>query len=566
MKTSRFAGYLVVASVSLALAWVTALKRGGGGAGDNPQSVQSLQDPAPSRRSVGVVHHGGPHRPGPQVSHELAALAAMPAGSLRTLEIVRLVAGLDPAAIVDLLATLGPNGDAELRGILLQRWVDLDPSSALAHVMKERDSDTRAGGIAWMIARWGENSLPEALVWMESLKPGPEHNAAAAALAPILARSDRAAAVELIASLPQGEAHVPVSQVFRDWAIDEAGAAFDATTNLVGTARFAALDAVLHIVAAADPAKAVALWESLPASRERADLLPTVARHYAQIDAHAATEWAAANALGLGGAQAVGEAFVEWAHVDPAAACQWADSYGSVAQRDALYGNAASALAGSVPLAAIAMAQAVSSGDERRELLRSTADVWRRSDSQSFWTWLFEQRDGDTIAAVVPVAVDEIAASDPAHAATWVEHMPSGEVQAAAVAQLVSVWSATDPAECVSWALGYMEQGEARTQALGSSLATMLESAPARLDAVVSSISDEPERDSAVLFAVERSASRHPERALQLAEAIRDPVTRTLALQQAFMALRAVAPSNADAWLDRVTLPSEAKAMLRSSL
>jgi hypothetical protein len=487
-----------------------------------------------------------------------SALGEAPISSARTLEIARLVAELDPALIPSLLAQA--NLDLEIVGALLQRWVDVAPLDALKRAIANTDEDQRVGEIAWMLERWGKNSLAQARSWAESLPAGRSHNAAVAALIPEIARLDRPGALALLTSLPAAESHAAAGQMFGDWARSDAAGAFASARQLEGGTRFAALHSTLQAAVANNTRQAAKLWDQLPASRERADLLPVLTEAMSKLDPKATVEWAAYFGNGTGGQQAVGQALGEWLKSDPTAAQAWLAARGTQAQQDDLRVYTATALAGNRPELAVSLAQAVVSEESRLSLLRSTADVWSRRDADGFWNWLQQQTDTATLTAVIPAAVERVAANNPANAAAMVSQLAVGEVRDAATRKLVTGWATVDPESAAAWTQRNIQDGTERTQALGLSLAELIERNASRAETFAASLPAGPEHDGVIQFAAERMAVRDPQAALRLAGAISDETTRHVVMQQAYLAYHKLAPQQADAWLAATSIPAEIKA------
>ena len=487
------------------------------------------------------------------------ALGEKLVSSERSLEIARYVAQLDLSLIPTLLKH-GGDLDGELKGALLQRWTDVAPRDALSHACSLGDEDERAGNITWMMERWSRTSLADARAMAESLPAGRDRQAAIGALIPELAKVDRQGALVLLGGLPATEAPVPAGQMFREWARSgDAAGAFAAAQSLVGGTRFAALQATLQVVAPEDPERAAELWLALPVSKDRSDLLPTLTQAMAAIDPKAAVEWAAYHASGAGAQQAVGEALGEWMKADPDAAQTWVLARGPKAQQDDLHAYAASAIAGVKPQLAMQLAQSVGSEDERNAALRGAADSWSRRDPDGFRDWLLRQTDAATLAAVVPAAVGQAAASDPATAAGWVSQFGAGPVRDAATRRLISGWTAVDPRAAANWSLQNITPGWERTQALGLSVAAMMESSPAQAESFAAGLPGGIERDNVIEFAAERIAVRDPLAALRAAGTIADEAKRHVVLQQAFQSYHQLAPAEADAWLASANIPADIK-------
>lgn len=489
----------------------------------------------------------------------IATLSERRVSTERSLEIARLVAALDPARIPALLAKAA-GLDAEVRGALLQRWVETAPREAMSYAVRLKDGDERAGNLAWMMERWGQSSIADARAWMEALPPGRERNVSAAALIPEIAKSDRASALALLAALPAADAQTPAAQMFRDWGRgEEAGAAFGAAQSLSGSTRYTALQATLEAAVSSDPRQAAELWSQLPASRERSELLPTLTEAMAKLDPKATVEWAAYYATGAGGQQAVGQAVTEWLRADPVAAQAWILSRGTQAQRDDLLAYTASALSSVKPDLAMDLAKSVVSEEERQSALRAAADVWSRRDADSFWGWISKQADSSTLAAVIPAAVQQIAANAPIEAAALVAKLEPGEIRDVASRTLVSSWAAADPGAAAAWSQSNVAEGWERIQAMGLSLASMIERDSAGAEAFAASLPGGAERDGVLEFAAERMAARDPQAALRLADTIGDEPKRYVVLQQAYLSYLKIAPAQASAWLSSANIPAEIK-------
>jgi hypothetical protein len=194
------------------------------------------------------------------------------------------------------------------RQILLARYADLDPETALTYVDTLPDADRTASSLTIMNA-WA-------------------------------ARDPRAAAAHLEANagsfgLSEEDAALSAAGIASTWAAQDMPSAVQWVAGLSDDMRAAAIPALAGTLAASNPAAATVMVTGLTDSAEQTAAAASVANQWAQAQPRATAAWVSSLTNSQTQSAAAASLITAWMQTDPAAASQWVNALPSSAARDA---------------------------------------------------------------------------------------------------------------------------------------------------------------------------------------------------------------------------------------
>lgn len=207
----------------------------------------------------------------------------------------RLVAQMD---VIELRGHLRDLALEDLRGeagqLLVRRWSQLDPESAVRWAAEMNDAAARQILCSAAALAWAERDMTSALAWAQSLPRGETSDRLLNALGLEIARTDPVLSLELAAKLPEGDTRNALElHAARQWAGLDPRAAKDWAAALPpGNRREQVLAAVTLAIAGADGEGAARfLVESMSPGPESYRAVIGVVQRWAQTDYPGALKW-----------------------------------------------------------------------------------------------------------------------------------------------------------------------------------------------------------------------------------------------------------------------------------
>jgi hypothetical protein len=222
------------------------------------------------------------------------------AGSLDAAETLTALKALD-------LQPSGPGTSVD-RQILLARYAELDPETALTYVDTLPAGEQRAASLTIMNA-WAAIDPAAAAAHLQENENGFGLNAESAS---------------------QSAAGIAAT-----WAASEPAAAVEWVLGLSGENRTAAVPALAGALAVQDPAKAAVFASALPESADRNAAVSAVALQWAQTSPAAAAAWLTGLTDFTAQASAASGLVTAWMQSDPASASRWINGLAAGSTRDA---------------------------------------------------------------------------------------------------------------------------------------------------------------------------------------------------------------------------------------
>ncbi len=224
--------------------------------------------------------------------------------------------------------------------------------------------------------------------------------------------------------------------------------------------RNAALGAVIEALGRIDPARAIALLDSVQVPVLRARLAASIAETWSASHPDAAARWLVSDgARFLDPAAAAApllRALAQWAAFDPEAATKFAaDQPADRGPVTRSLGLASRAWGQKDAQAALAWAQALPATDQRRDLIiQSVWQGWTEQNPAQAATALGPQlyNGGRLYTDLAGTVARAWAGVDPNASAQWAVSLPLGAARRNALYQVAATWTQTDPAGASRWA------------------------------------------------------------------------------------------------------------------
>jgi hypothetical protein len=437
----------------------------------------------------------------------------------------------------------------------MRAWSRVDPDALLDYVLdlapERRDEALRTGGLqAFALVD------PQRALQVAQGLPGELGTMMKRTALMGIARDDPLAAISLAETLPASDREMMLSVIATSYGRKDPEAAL-AWAQSLSPPSPNAVGNVLVGLARADPDRAIdLLLETTDVMNQRAPAALMSIVSSGSLDAEHMVKLADRLLATPGRTPSVQMLAQAWAQRQPKEATQWLLARGSSAPRTAL-GQAAIQLARVDPAAAIAYLDSVPS-DLRATWISAVADGYAQTDAGSAANWIAQHRgEAGYDAGLAAIAV-RTAQSDPAAAARlfdsinvaeapdapqtaariasewarrdhraaadWAATLGDENVRTTAVGTAASNWAARDAPGARSWALG-LPPGTARdsavTQLLGATTASAID------HVMIDAYSSPQARQRGIGDAVRMIASRDTAAARQLADQyLTDPGAR----------------------------------------
>lgn len=276
--------------------------------------------------------------PNDAVSSASAASPRLRPGNFRSLPAAANPRSAEPA-VLSLSKRPGPAG--RIASLLLHAET-LDAPGTLA-ALKALDLQSPGTDISTarqiLLARYADLDPETALTYVDTLSAEDRTTSALTIMNTWAARDPRAAAAHLEAGIgsfgiSEEDAALSAAGIAATWAAQDMAAATQWVGGLSEDLRAAAIPALTGTLAATDPARAAALAAALPAGSEQAAALSSVALQWGQTDPRSTASWI--RTLSDSSAQTAAAASLvnAWMQSDPSAASQWVNTLPNGALRD----------------------------------------------------------------------------------------------------------------------------------------------------------------------------------------------------------------------------------------
>ena len=286
----------------------------------------------------------------------------------------------------------------------------------------------------------------KALAHARAIKNAGQRRGALSSLIHVIAATDPRRALAVFQSLGSNMDSYQLQNIFSTWAANDPAEAFAAAAGLrKPNDRSRALTNALQSWAAADPAAAHAAALGLPEGQARSQGLQSVLAAWAGEDPRSA--YAAASALteGRDRTQALQSVFSAWAYADPQAAHAAASALPEGRSRTQAISNVIQAWASKDPGGALAATLALPKGQSRRNGMMNVFAAWAADDPQG----AAAAAAGGSLslndrAQVSGQIAQAWAQSDPNAALAWARTLPAREGGDNAVGSALQQIAATD--------------------------------------------------------------------------------------------------------------------------
>jgi hypothetical protein len=252
-----------------------------------------------------------------------------------------------------------------------------------------------------------------------------------------------------------------------------------------------------------------------------------------------------------------------WAAADPAAAIAMLDSLpeGMRGQRDELTAGVVAGLAHRDPALATELVLRLESESYGRagNLMELVArETLRSQGPEAAAEWASQLPDGPLKGAAMGRIAEAYVRADPAAAAGWAERFAGQEFASRAIEQVGSRWARQDPVTAVGW-LETLPESTGQKAGLRNAFGDWEDSDPVAAGQYLLAMPKGTQRDAAISGFATGYAWQNPQLAIQWAQDIEEPELRQSSLARAGQAFFRTNPEAAQAWLQTSGLPAETR-------
>ena len=387
----------------------------------------------------------------PQVPGALAEIMRLRGDFAQTTALYVLASSQDKAGIERLLDEAASIRQASERraasSILYQRYAELDPEAAVAHIM-ERDVDFDPTLLYGVFHTWAREDLAGAVAHSKTLD---QRSRAMGGAAILRSRDD----------LPKADREALAAQLDIQVAQQDSSA-FDLRTPeaaqrswraALATENRESRSMILHSLVqewtTEDPQAAMRAIESLEDPRLRDELLYVGLHGWAEKEPRQAVNWVLARPRSQMRMQLLITGFSSFAAKEPSAAMDMAEELSS-AERQQVLPSMFAHWAGIDARSAAARAERVEDASLRGQVLSSVAMNWATNQPDEALRWAASLPDVDS-QPVMNMVVTQIASSDPARASVLVSQLSSGPERENTISNIVQSWAQWDPQAALTW-------------------------------------------------------------------------------------------------------------------
>ncbi|MEZ5275057.1 MAG: hypothetical protein R3F07_01600 [Opitutaceae bacterium] len=359
--------------------------------------------------------------------------------------------------------------DLDLPILLLLRWVESEPGSAVQWMARQPQTDRFVLVIENVFFNWTLNDPEKALALAQVHGDRGFRYVAVTSSISALGRIDPEAArlqtgrlaallqkaprMDPIALITRRDPDAAWRQIQQDWA--------------GGNKDFRSWQSFFDVLAETDPRRAVALLSELP--DEGLANMAAIAAYgsWANKDPWAALE-AAGRISDQGRVYAVVMQVIETASkTDPQRGLDMASSIEDPGQRRQAILRAVRSLDAVDPASALAAIAGLTDVISRQAAYEQFLPTMAASDPDGTIAWIQSNLDGQVQARTLVAVLANESTRDPESAARRIDQVPPGQYRTNAIGQVVRVWAEKDPLGAFRWASGLDSESD-RNQALSS--------------------------------------------------------------------------------------------------
>jgi hypothetical protein len=396
------------------------------------------------------------------------------------------------------------NRGYDLIRALYQKWVEQDPSAALAHALAQKGKN-RTSALSIALSAWGTKEPYETIAWMEGHGNSKETQSGAYAAMRAIAGEDPAAALALFEKYrkslmpgtnsgflysiwaekdPRAAATsamtIPNAQdrdyalqaLASTWANEDPQAAWKWGNELE---RARDRDAVLRsvigaIVGEGDTTRAIAFLETMEPGRGRNSALERIVSSLAATDPEAAFDLARTQSGNGQSGQVYSSLFYTWARTDPERAFEAAlDGLDPGEARNSAIQNVINEAAGRDVNLAREMLSKLDS-ETMRHCIYSVARAIARNDVTGAIAWAAELPGGDAKGNAYSTILSEWAHDDPKAACAFGRGIADEALRDRSLQSALGRWANDDAVEAMIWAVENLEKKEQESYIPGTLL------------------------------------------------------------------------------------------------
>ncbi len=440
----------------------------------------------------------------------------------------------DPDAVLTWLAA-GPV-DAEFTKALASNafatLAEHDPHRFLA-VSASLPANYSSHGAMYAYQFIAEADPSEAINMLQSVAAGQQRDLILNAIAGGMAKTDPQSALDWADKQSSGRMNL-VATVIGTIAADDIDTALEYAMNLDDESDRQHSLQFIAMHAARDPGKVEGVAARLLAiedPEQRQHALARLTSSWAQMDPHAAADWAVDN-LATTGEQALAKVAAHLARQDPDAAIRLAARV-PAASREQWLTQVAGGFASTNPEGALAWIDQLRGQPHHAAMVEAVVQHAAYRSPELAASLIPEIADPDKAARVARATARHWSRRDPRAAAAWVDRLaPGDETRAAALPQLASAWMQKDRAAAERWLLS-QPADHARDNALQQAVQQLV-TADQPVRQLLSAFSNDRARDAAAASAAMVIVQRDGIAAAQafLERNVRDPEVRRQVREQ----------------------------------
>lgn len=440
----------------------------------------------------------------------------------------------DPDGVLAWLAAgpVDPEFARALPGYVYSTLAEHDPHRFLAvSAALPANYSRHAAMLAYQLIAEADPS--EAINMLQSVTAGQQRDLMLNAIAGGMAKTDPRSALDWAVRQSSGRNNL-VATVIGTIAVNDTDTALDYAMNLDEKSdRWHSLQYIaMHV--ARDPGKVQGVASRLlaiedPEQRQRA--LGILTSTWAQMDPHAAAEWAVGN-LAIAGDQSLAEVATHLAQRDPDAAIRLAARVPAAAREQWLT-QVAGGFASVDPEGALAWVDQLRGQPHHTAIVETVAQHAAHRSPELAASLIPEISDPKKAARVAQVTARNWSQRDPRAAAAWVDQLAAGGgTRAAALPQVASAWMQKDRAAAERWLLS-QPADDARDSALQQAVQQLIV-ADQPVRQLLTAFSNDRARDAAAASAAMMMVQRDGVAAAKefLERNVRDPEVRRQAREQ----------------------------------
>lgn len=416
-----------------------------------------------------------------------------------------------------------------LRSMLMIRWLDYDPKTAIEYARKLGNlCEDRGHSAAQAACLWARKDPSAAIAWVESLPSGYMKNQARSQIAVDLAQRDPAIALEQATGIPGDQGRKAVFLVMQTWIRNDY------------------LRAVTHLSA-------------MPRGITKDRVIASVAGELAKIDPHAALALVLQMSPSRRKNQSLSDVASSWARKDPDAALEWANKQTNEPLKESLLYGIVLSVANSDPKRALELAQVLPTKDARENCIGEALFKMIGTDPVFSLDYALNRKPPDKyeVASLLGSYLRE----NQSAAIEWFDTLNNRDLKAQIAGNFIDSLAEADYRTAIKWHKKVKDPilKEAVTMRL---LGKILNFDPQAAVAFIQSLPVGHTKDQALLETATKLVRYDPETAMNLVADVnnQEAETRTeSALAQEWIKSD---PSAAGKWINNSRLPPEEKASL----